>query len=40
MKKYQKVQHLASSGTASFANCHGDEQAPSKCGNYLEYRAR
>ena len=40
MKKYQKIQRLASSGNTNFANCHGDESAPSKCGSSLEYRAR
>jgi hypothetical protein len=39
MKKYQKVQRLASSGTANFANCHGDEQTQSYCGSKLNYKA-
>ena len=39
MKKYQKVQRLASSGTASFAACSG-EHPRNYCGPMENYRAR
>ncbi len=37
MKKYQKVQRLASSGTASFATC-GQDYPRNYCGPILNYK--
>lgn len=39
MKKYQKVQRLASNGTTSFAACNGDYPR-NYCGPVANYKAR
>lgn len=40
MKKYQKVQRVASSGTANFASCNGEQPPHGYCGSIYNYRAR
>lgn len=38
MKKFQKVERLASSGTTTFAKCQ--RKGPIVCGTSSEYKAR